>query len=293
MVTSLNIVGAGRVGKTFARLWVEAGRVRVQQIMNRSLASGAAAATFIGEGTPVADWQELEPADLCMLATNDSALDECAANLAASGALRPGNVVFHCSGAVGYQVLSPVEPVGARIARLHALRSFASPDKAVHTFAGTHCGLEGDADAVRTLDTLVRACGGHGFRMPDAGAVYYHAGAVLVSNYMVALFAAGLRCFAKAGFEVSDASAMLRGLAAGTLENVFELGTSAALTGPIARGDTEVVRLQFEALLASEPTLAEVYRSLGTLAVELSERQGSAASADLAQIDALLRSRAQ
>lgn len=291
MVTSLNIVGAGRVGKTFARLWVEAGRVRIQQIMNRSLVSGAAAATFIGEGTPVSDWHELEPADLCMVATNDSALGACAASLAASGTLRPGSVVFHCSGAVGYQVLSAVERVGARSARLHALLSFASPEKAVQTFAGTHCGLEGDAEAVRVLEALVQACGGHGFRMPDAGAgaVYYHTGAVLVSNYLVALFEAGLACLAKAGFAPSEASAMLRGLAAGTLENVCEFGTSAALTGPIARGDTEVVRSQFEALLASEPALADVYRSLGTLAVELSRRQGSAPLANLAQIDALFQ----
>ena len=290
MVTSLNIVGAGRVGKTFARLWVEAGRVRVQQIMNRSLSSGTAAASSIGEGVAALDWHELEPADLCMLATNDGALGACAASLAASGVLRPGNVVFHCSGAVGYEVLAPVQSVGARIARLHALLSFARPEKAVQSFAGTHCGLEGDAAAVQVLEALVLACGGHGFRMPTRDAIYYHTGAVLVSNYLVALFEAGLRCLAKAGFAPSEANAMLRGLAAGTLANVFEFGTSAALTGPIARGDTEVVRSQFEALLLSEPALAEVYRSLGTLAVDLSQRQGSAAPEDLTQIRELLQS---
>ena len=127
--------------------------------------------------------------------------------------------------------------------------------------------------------------------MPTRDAIFYHTGADLVSNYLVALFEAGVRCLAKAGFAPSEANAMLRGLAAGTLENVFEFGTSAALTGPIARGDTEVVRSQLEALLASEPALAELYRCLGSLAVELSRRQGSAEPENLAKIVEILRAK--
>ena len=289
MVATLSIIGAGRVGQTLGRLWVDRGRVRVLQIMNRSLASGAAAAAFIGQGTPIEDFGAIEASDLVLLATSDRALGDCAHELAASGVLAPGSIVFHSSGAVGLEVLAPAARAGARVARLHALRSFASPARAVPSFPGTHCGLEGDAEAVAVLETLLHACGGQTFRLPSAGAVFYHAAAVMVSNYLVALIDAGLRSSAHAGFASNQASAMLRGLVTSTLDNVFEVGTSAALTGPIARGDAEVVRTQLDALRATDPELAEVYRALGTLALDLSRRQGSAPPASLVQIDELLR----
>lgn len=289
MTATLSIIGAGRVGKTLARLWLESGSVEIGQIMNRSLASAAAAAKFIGHGVPVDDWQALEPAELVMLATSDSALGVCASRLAASGILAQGTIVFHCSGASAVQTLDPAERAGAHVARLHALRSFASPERAVPTFMGTYCGLEGHPEAVRVLEGLVRACGGRPFRMPTAGSVFYHAAAVLVSNYLVALVEAGLRCSAHAGIAPDEASAMLQGLVTSTLDNVFEVGTTAALTGPIARGDAEVVRTQLEALSVVDPEVAEAYRALGILTVDLSERQASAPPENLIQIRHLLQ----
>jgi len=289
MVATLSIIGAGRVGQTLARLWLDRGQVQVRQIMNRSLASSTAAAGFIGQGTPVSDFAALEATELVLLATSDRALGECAQKLAASAALAPGTIVFHSSGAVGLDVLAPVAQAGARIARLHALRSFASPARSVPAFPGTYCGLEGDADALSVLEALVHASGGQTFRLPAAGAVFYHAAAVIVSNYLVALIEAGLRSSARAGFAPDQASAMLRGLVTSTLDNVFEVGTAAALTGPIARGDAEVVRTQLDALGGADFELAEVYRALGTLAVDLSRRQGSAPSASLLQIEEVLQ----
>lgn len=289
MVATLSIIGAGRVGQTLARLWVERAQVQVRQVMNRSLASGAAAARFIGQGSAVSEVGAFQPTELVMLATSDSSLAECAQKLAASGALRPGTIAFHTSGAVGLEVLAPTAQAGARIARLHALRSFAAPARAVPVFPGTYCGLEGDAEALLTLEALLAACGGRTFRLPATGAVFYHAAAVIVSNYLVALIEAGLQSSAQAGFSPDQASAMLRGLVTSTLDNVFEVGTTAALTGPIARGDAAVVRTQLEALGGTDPALAEVYRALGILAVDLSRRQGSAPPASLMQIEELLR----
>ena len=184
--------------------------------------------------------------------------------------------------------VAPAEQVGAFVARLHPLRSFAAPERAVPAFPGTHCGVEGHAEAIRTIEALVRASGGQPFRLPSVGAVFYHAAAVLVSNYLVALIEAGLRCSGHAGFSRSEAGAMLQGLVTSTLDNVFEAGTTAALTGPIARGDAEVVRAQLTALASSEPAVAEAYRALGALALELSERQGSASLESLVQIRNLL-----
>lgn len=47
------------------------------------------------------------------------------------------------------------------------------------------------------------------------------------------------------------------------------------MTGPIARGDCELVRRQLAALSAADPQLAELYRALGRRAVDLAVRKGT------------------
>jgi predicted short-subunit dehydrogenase-like oxidoreductase (DUF2520 family) len=73
-----------------------------------------------------------------------------------------------------------------------------------------------------------------------------------------------------------------------TVDNVFKLGTTQSLTGPIARGDQAVVARQLDALAAWNPRIAEIYRQLGAVAVELARAQGSADPAALAAIECLL-----
>ena len=61
------------------------------------------------------------------------------------------------------------------------------------------------------------------------------------------------------------------------------------LTGPIARGDHAVVARQWSALQAFDARIAETYRALGVMAVELSRAQGGASEEALSALDSLLR----
>ena len=76
-----------------------------------------------------------------------------------------------------------------------------------------------------------------------------------------------------------------------TLDNVLRLGPARALTGPIARGDDAVVAHHLEALADWDPRVADIYRGLGIIAVELARTQGGADSAALDGIEAMLKSR--
>jgi predicted short-subunit dehydrogenase-like oxidoreductase (DUF2520 family) len=74
-----------------------------------------------------------------------------------------------------------------------------------------------------------------------------------------------------------------------TLENVLELGTARALTGPIARGDHAVVASHLYALDAWDARIASIYRELGLIALDLARERGEADGAALDRIGALLR----
>jgi len=57
----------------------------------------------------------------------------------------------------------------------------------------------------------------------------------------------------------------------GTLENLTRQEPLAALTGPVARGDTVTIRRHLEALTHDDALL---YRALGRAALELAQKRG-------------------
>lgn len=264
----LHLIGPGRLGRTLARLWREAGCVDVDGVVGRHGSNTAAAIAFIGGGT-TRSLDALPPADLLLLAVPDDALPELVAQLAGHHALKPGGTAFHCSGALSSAVLAPLAARGAAIASIHPLKSFADPAQAILDFSGTHCGHEGDPAALAVVRPLFEAIGGHCLPIRAEHKTLYHAGAVLACNDLTALMEAALRCLERAGLPRSEAWPALRPLIDGTLANIDRLGTAAALTGPVARGDGTTVARQLAATTALAPELGDAYRSLGKLALTL------------------------
>ena len=269
---SFNLIGPGRLGRTLSRLWNDAGCIEVKHIVGRQPASAEAAREFIGAGR-VVELAALRPAEITLLAVPDDQLADLVAQLRAQAAVAPGGLVFHCSGALASGVLAPLAEAGARIASIHPLKSFAAPARAMLDFAGTCCGGEGDAAALAELEPLFAAIGGRCFRLEASRKTLYHAGAVLACNTLTALMEAALQSLAAAGLPREAAWPALRPLLDGTLDNIGALGTAAALTGPLARGDANVVAAQLQALTRTDPALAEAYRSLSLIALQLAAGQ--------------------
>ncbi|ACH40159.1 protein of unknown function DUF2520 [Citrifermentans bemidjiense Bem] len=285
---SFSIIGCGAVGKTVGRLFYEAGILEPRDILTRSLPSAKDAAAFIGAGRATASWQELREADLYLVAASDDAIATCAKSLAESGAVQPGAVVCHLSGALSSAVLEPVARLGAAVASVHPVKSFAHPNLCVMDFAGTWCGIEGDPAAVDFLSGAFRAIGGELFTLDPRFKTIYHAGSVLVCNYLTALIEAGAKAYQKGGVPREQAFQVMEPLVRATVENVFRTGTVQALTGPIARGDAAVVSAQLEALEAWDGEMARLYRDLAVVALDLSRRRGQASDSGLEALARLL-----
>ncbi len=287
---SLNIIGCGNAGKTLARLWSRHGLVAVQDVLNRSLDSGQQAVEFIGAGRAVESFAELRPAKLLLIGTRDEAIASCCHRACRAGAVAAGCTVFHLSGALCSSVLEPARQLGAQVASLHPVKSFANPALAAETFAGTFCGLEGDQPACQILAELVEGCKGRVFPLTGQFKPLYHAGTVFACNYLVALVETALRCFQGAGIDRAAAVQILEPIVRGTVENIFRLGTVDALTGPIARGEVAVVATEVESLRQWDPQLGRLYQLLGVATAELASAAGKAPAAALAEITARLRS---
>ncbi|WP_193161085.1 Rossmann-like and DUF2520 domain-containing protein [Microbulbifer hainanensis] len=267
---SLNIIGAGRLGKTLGRLWHQQGTFRVQTVCNRTADSTRAAVAFIGAGHGAASLESMDDADCWLIATGDGHIEEVAAALAPRLADKNDTVVFHCSGALSSKVLAPCRP--AAIASAHPVHSFADPAQSVRNLAGTSVALEGDAAATSLLGSAFAALQCKLLAIAPENKSLYHAGSVFACNYLSALMDLSLRTFAAAGIEREQALELLSPIVMQTARNNMQLGPEKSLTGPIARGDATTVAAQLEALQQTDPQLAECYRQLGRACVELARR---------------------
>ena len=267
-IPTLNLIGAGRLGRTLARLWHDAGLVHMGAVAGRNAERCFGARDFIGAGTPVVEGP-LPPADLWLIATPDDTIASVAAQLANTTALRPGDIAFHCSGALASDVLTPLRAIGAHTASVHPLKSFAAPDTAITSFAGTFCACEGEPEALQHIAPLFDAIGARRFPVASEHKLRYHAAAVLACNHLVALLEAALRCMEGAGVDRNTAWFAMQPLVAGTLANIDRNGTRAALTGPVARGDKQTIRDEIKATSSLDPDLGEAYRVLSLVALNL------------------------
>ncbi|MBW2543856.1 MAG: DUF2520 domain-containing protein [Deltaproteobacteria bacterium] len=284
----LGIFGCGRLGKALGRCLSNTDRVRIGQVRTRSMASARAAVAFLGEGDALAPDEVPRRLDVVLIATPDASIEAVAQELAKSGAIDPGAIAFHCSGALGSDRLASLRSAGASVASVHPVRSFSDPSSAAMAFPGTPCAIEGDEDAIAWLAPTFEACGGRIFEIEVGNKLLYHAGAVLASNALVALLGAAIELEKRIGLDEDDATALLRPLAEGTAAAVFDRGAPSALTGPVSRGDVELVANELETLNGCDPKLAELYRVLARHTVEVARRQQGAPIDRLDAIQALL-----
>ena len=284
----LSIIGCGNMGKTLGRLWAQERVFSIGDILNSSSASAVAAASFIGAGHAVEAFAEMKPADLFVISTPDDQIAESCDALAASGLLRAGDTVFHCSGAIASSVLSSAKEAGAMVGSVHPIASISDPAVSVETFSGTFCGMEGDDQALEVLRPAFESIGAKPFVIEPQFKAIYHAAAVMVCNYLTALVEVGAQAYVKSGLDRETAMRVMQPIVRGTVENIFASGTVPALTGPIARGDYATVSKQLEALSDWNPQFGRLYRDLGAVALGLSRLQGTASPGSLAALAKLL-----
>ena len=270
---TLSIVGCGKVGQTLGRLWQEHHAVEVQDILNRSVASGMDAAAFIGAGKVASNYKALRPADIFLVAAPDDQIVACCEALANAACLSTNSIVFHCSGALSSSILQAASAHGAAIASIHPIRSFAVPEKIIHDFAGTYCGAEGDQRALDILTPLFTAIGAQLVTIKSEEKILYHAAAVFASNYLVTLLDTAVQTYAQAGIPQDLALKMMASLVRETTGNALEVGPELALTGPIARNDIATVFKQYRAVNDVNPAHGSLYRQLGRLTARLARRR--------------------
>jgi predicted short-subunit dehydrogenase-like oxidoreductase (DUF2520 family) len=261
---SVFIMGAGVVGTALAARLVRAG-IPVIGLHGRQVELTDAARAISGVVGSTGEIPDImSESDIIIVSVRDERIREVAERLVNEKRLRPAQVVLHTSGAnAAASVLAIARPHVRAVGTLHPLVSFADPRVAIEHMREVAFGIEGDEPAKAFAKRLVRAMGARAVFLEAENLPLYHAGAVLASNYVVALADMAQRLLVTAGVPQDQALPMLIPLLSSVVQNLAQVGLPAALTGPVERGDVSSVEQHLRVLEARAPDLLELYRLVG------------------------------
>lgn len=212
--------------------------------------------------------------ELLLLAVPDAELTDLVTGLATTGAVRPGTIVVHTSGANGIGVLTPLTELGCIPLAIHPAMTFTGSDEDIVRLSGACFGVTAaDEVGYAVAQALVLEIGGEPFGVREDARELYHAALAHAGNHVttvvldaVEALRAALRGQELLGQEmIGDAPGgvaerVIGPLARASLENALQRGQS-ALTGPVARGDAAAVAGHLRALEGTDPELAQAYRA--------------------------------
>jgi predicted short-subunit dehydrogenase-like oxidoreductase (DUF2520 family) len=282
---TLAIIGAGRVGSTLSQTLRWRG-YSVTAVYSRTPASARRLADKLSTRVATSPKDAAISARLTFLTVPDDAIVPVCEALSRDTDLS-GRAVVHTSGVTSVATLAAARASGALTGGLHPMLSIMdtelSPRMAfsvpwVAEAPDVTFGVEADSEPLHSwLAAIVKALNGVALWLrPGQDRALYHAAGVIASNYMVTLFAEALGLLGNLNAETDEHTLRqtLAHLVDNTLRNIKTVGTTRALTGPIARGDVGTVRKHLEALDQHDPELAALYRLLGQRTARLAAERG-------------------
>jgi len=271
------IIGAGRAGRALALALTRASvPVLVCTRRPSDLPSGI--------NCSLEPWTlALESANIILVAVPDDAIADVASRL--KSATISSAVVLHCSGLRDRSALAVLDGRTAGLGSFHPLQTLAGDSDAAERLQAAYAVLEGDAAAVAAGRRLAGLLGMQALEIRSADKPLYHAAAVIVSNYTVALSALAERLAVAAGIPAEAAGRIFLPLLEGTWRNLEMRGSTDALTGPIVRGDAGTVRAHLQAL---DEEAKRLYAVMGLEALKVA-RKGGLSEPKAAEIEGALR----
>jgi len=261
------VLGVGRMGGALALGLLRAGWDVF--VVPRSKDSRRRARAL---GIPTAERGALDAVSMCILAIPDPAVPGLAGEL--DEELLPYVALVHCAGGLTLTALSRRPKSRARpLGSFHPLCAVSDPRDEL---AGHAVALSATQAGLRTrLRQMASALRLKPLDVPESGRRAYHAGAVLAAGGVVALANSAALAWARAGIGEVRATGALIPLMRSAIRGIEQRGLRGALTGPIARGDWEMVERHLKALprQCRGVYLSLAEQSLHLAAANLSEKK--------------------
>ncbi|MDN5793237.1 MAG: DUF2520 domain-containing protein, partial [Brevibacterium aurantiacum] len=197
-------------------------------------------------GVPVLPPDEVaDRAELLLLTVPDDEIESLVSGLAKVSRIHSGQILVHCSGRYGTDVLEAGTGLGALPIALHPSLSFTGTAVDLSRLRQSTIAVTAPAPIRPVGQALVVEMGAEPIDVAEADRPLYHAAITHASNHTITIISEAMEMLAEAG--VSDPSRVLTALVDASVTNTLQNG-SKALTGPVSRGDVGTVSAHLAAL---------------------------------------------
>ncbi|HBT40323.1 MAG: hypothetical protein XD58_1273 [Thermotoga sp. 50_1627] len=262
----LNVLGTSKVALTICRRLVERSHT-VGFVVSRFREKAQRFVKDIGSGVPIT-YEKIEKlSGVVFFAVPDSVIAQVYERT--KDRILPGTCLIHFSGFHSSKIFADAEKLGFHRASMHPNLSFADPVVAQSNLSSCIFGVEGDEEGLRIAIELVEDISKRYVVLSEDGKAGYHLAAVVCSNFVVGLAALAEKIYEKSGVE--DSQELMGNLIDSVAQNIKMKGVAGSLTGPVARGDWEVVKKEGELFKNIFPQLALFYDQMVELLRSLKE----------------------
>ena len=285
MNTKYAIIGLGKVGLTLARHLYKRGCLGI--IVSQSADYYNLSIEFKDIVVKNNIDNQLNDSDIIIIAKADYYIKGTLTELKSTCNLS-GKIVIHLSGSMGLEQFEGYANTGAITASAHPYQTFYYPDPEI--LNGVAWGVQ-TSGAFQLISDIIEGFGGQAIDlsgMSISEKILYHASAVAISNYMTTITELSKSIANQAGIQADE---FIPKIMRTTLENNIRALTESndiPLTGPIARGDIEVIERHIKALEENK-VLQKSYSLIGMATAEIAYKQNILGSYEYQKIIELLK----
>lgn len=276
----IGFIGAGRVGFTLGRYFVENG-LNVSGYYSRTYEHAVSASQFTDSKSYKTIDELIAASSIIFITVNDSQI-QTVWELCKKSDLT-NKILCHCSGAMTASVFSGIEQTKAYGYSVHLLFSFNDKYNSYKEISKAFFTVEGDENHIDYVTDIIKKLGNEYVVIDGTNKDKYHGAAVFVSNLVIGLFHTGKKLLMDCGFCDEQAQKALIPLFINNAANLSCVGESSALTGPVDRNDLDTVKKNINCL---DDDYKDIYIKLSRQLVEIAKNKYR--DADYSQMEKLL-----
>lgn len=286
---NIGIIGAGKVGCSLA-VCLNNNGFYISGIYSRTSNSQEYLCDKLGKSFQNSLTDTVKSSDVIFICVSDNNIKDCAEEIAEK--VNPKVIslktFIHLSGALTTEELQLLEAKGGYTGSLHPVQAIADRDNSWEKLYNIYYGFEGCKRAEEHASKIVEALGGSIIHIKKQDKPLYHAAACIMSNYTVTLSYVAHEVLKSIGLDENTSAKAFFPLIENTVDNLRNHGSVNALTGPISRGDHNVISEHLKALFHLSQKLGEIYKVLGSKTIEVAFKKGTLLDEDAENLKKLL-----
>ncbi len=280
----VGIIGAGRLGTALALGIIKKG-YEIGGIASKSDSSVENLNKKAGTDFKNCLFDVVKNSDLIAITVPDNEIENVATKISNEVGTKDiyHKTFLHFSGSVDSDALTTLRHKDGFTGTLHPIQTFTPANDSWKGLEAIYYGFEGSTDAEKYALELVDLFDGQIIKINKDQKSLYHAACCIISNYTVTLSYIAEQIFKEIGIEPEVSNKALRPLLENTVKNILLTGSEDALTGPISRGDTEVVKSHIDVLenvskddsKNASKDVCETYRNLAKITAQIALKKGT------------------